>query len=77
MLPNAQDRFLLNNQSNLQYGKDGSLTLYFGPQPPKGVAEANWLPTVPGQNFRLMFRFYGAKGAVASGEYFPPVLTRL
>ncbi|MCY1286097.1 hypothetical protein D9M70_350570 [compost metagenome] len=77
VLPNAQDRFLLNNQSDLQYGKDGSLTLYFGPQPPKGVAEANWLPTVPGQNFRLMFRFYGAKGAVASGEYFPPVLTRL
>ncbi|MDA8483428.1 DUF1214 domain-containing protein [Pseudomonas resinovorans] len=77
VLPNAQGRFLLNNQSALRYKPDGSLTLYFGPQPPAGVAEANWLPTVEGQNFRLVFRYYGAKGAVAGGDYFPPVLVRL
>ncbi|MDT4886141.1 hypothetical protein FQZ97_1224550 [compost metagenome] len=76
-MPNALGRFQLNNQSPLRYNPDGSLTLYFGPQPPAGVAEANWLPTVEGQNFRLMFRYYGAKGAVASGDYFPPVLVRL
>lgn len=77
VLPNALGRFLLNNQSALQYNQDGSLTLYFGPQPPRGAAEANWLPTVPGQKFRLMLRYYGATGAVASGEYFPPALVRL
>lgn len=77
VLPNAQGRFLLNNQSWLHYNADRSLTLYFGPQPPQGTAEANWLPTVPGQPFRLMFRYYGATGAVASGEYFPPALVRL
>ncbi|WP_375739397.1 DUF1214 domain-containing protein [Pseudomonas boanensis] len=77
VLPNALGSFLLNNQSALRYNADGSLTLYFGPQPPAGVAEANWLPTLAGQNFRLMFRYYGAKGAVAGGHYFPPALARL
>ncbi|MFC5695930.1 DUF1214 domain-containing protein [Pseudomonas sp. GCM10022186] len=77
VLPNSQGRFLLNNQSALRHNEDGSLTLYFGPQPPQGVAEANWLPTIPGQGFRLMFRYYGARGAVASGDYFPPVLVKL
>jgi len=77
VLPNRLDRFLLNNQSPLQYNGDGSLTLYFGPQQPQGSAESNWLPTVAGEPFRLMLRYYGAKGAVASGEYFPPALVRL
>lgn len=76
VLPNAQGRFLLNNQSALQYNQDGSLTLYFGPRLPKNAPEANWLPTAPGHNFRLMLRFYGPKGAVASGEFFPPPLVR-
>lgn len=76
VLPNAQGRFLLNNQSNLSYNPDGSLTLYFGPQPPAQGAEANWLPTVPGQPFKLTFRYYGAKGLVADGNYFPPALVK-
>ncbi|SDT22996.1 Uncharacterized conserved protein [Pseudomonas umsongensis] len=77
VLPNALDRFLLNNQSDLHYNADGSLTLYFGPQLPQGAAENNWLPTVAGEPFRLMLRYYGGKGPVASGEYFPPALVRL
>ncbi|WP_179062831.1 DUF1214 domain-containing protein [Pseudomonas taiwanensis] len=77
VLPNVQARFLLNNQSALRHNQDGSLTLYFGPQPPEGAADANWLPTLAGQNYRLVFRYYGAKGAVAGGGYFPPALVRL
>ncbi|TDF83984.1 DUF1214 domain-containing protein [Pseudomonas sp. H9] len=76
VLPNPQGRFLLNNQSNLSYNPDGSLTLYFGPQAPANGAETNWLPTVAGQPFKLMFRYYGAKGLVADGNYFPPALVK-
>lgn len=76
VLPNPLNRFTLNNQSRLEYGKDGSLTLYFGPNKPKDAPEANWLPTVPGKTFRLMFRYYGPKGGVASGEYFPPPIVK-
>ena len=39
----------------LQHNEDGSVDLYFGPQPPSGM-ESNWVPT--GEDFFLMFRFY-------------------
>ncbi|MDD2047593.1 DUF1214 domain-containing protein [Pseudomonas putida] len=77
VLPNALGRFLLNNQSELKYNADGSLTLYFGPQQPAGASQGNWLPTAAGQPFRLILRYYGAKGVVAAGDYFPPALVRL
>jgi len=77
VLPNAQQRFLLNNQSGLKFNDDGSLTLYFGPQAPAGAAESNWLPTVAGQPYRLILRYYGAKGSVATGDYFPPALENI
>ena len=39
---------------------DGSVDIYFGPEPPKGK-EANWAPTVAGRDYFLLFRFYGPK----------------
>jgi len=39
-----------------------------------GVPESNWLPTPPGQNYNLTFRFYGPAERVVSGSYFPPPL---
>ena len=75
VLPNPLDRFVLNSHSPLQYGKDGSLTLYFGPQKPKDTPQGNWLPTVAGVQYRLLLRYYGAKDKVSSGTYFPPALS--
>ncbi|MGT2458059.1 DUF1214 domain-containing protein [Cupriavidus basilensis] len=77
VLPNPMNRFLLNNQSRLQYGKDGSLTLYFGPQKPENAPEGNWLPTPAGQQYRLMLRFYGPKDGEAARKYVPPPIVRL
>jgi len=37
---------------------DGTVDVYFGPKAPEGK-EANWVPTVPGKGFFLVFRFYG------------------
>ena len=76
VLPNPMKRYLLNNQSNLEYGKDGSLTLYFAPEKPGDAPEGNWLPTPKGQNYRLTFRFYGPRGRVADGSYYPPPVHR-
>ncbi len=42
----------------LKKNRDGSVDVYFGPKAPKGK-ETNWLPTVPGKKFFLIFRFYG------------------
>jgi len=74
VLPNAKKRYLLNKESKPQYGKDGSLTLYFADAKPEGAPDPNWLPTPKGQGYSLTFRFYRPKGGVADHTYFPPPL---
>jgi hypothetical protein len=76
VLPNPLNRFLLNNQSKLQYGTDGSLTLYFADQKPADAPDGNWLPTPRGQKYRLTFRFYRPTEGVANGTYYPPPLVK-
>lgn len=75
VLPNPLNRFLLNKESKLSYGPDGSLKLYFAPQKPADAPDGNWLPT-GGKPWSLTFRFYGPRGGVADGSYFPPPLER-
>ncbi len=77
VLPNPMNRFLLNNQSKLEYGKDRSLTLYFAPKKPDDAPEGNWLPTLGSKNYNLTFRFYGPRGGVADGTYYPPALQKM
>lgn len=76
VLPNPLHRFLINNQSGVQYGPDGSLTLYFADQKPADAPDANWLPTPKGQKYRLTFRFYRPTEGVANGTYYPPPLVK-
>ena len=76
VLPNPKNRFLLNRESGLKYNPDGSLTLYFAPEKPADAPDPNWLPTPAGKDYRLTFRFYGPKGGVADGTYFPPPLVK-
>jgi hypothetical protein len=47
----------------LKKNQDGSVDVYFGPKAPKGK-ETNWLPTVSGKKFFLIFRFYGPEPAL-------------
>jgi hypothetical protein len=42
----------------LQKNADGSVTVYFGPNPPVG-RESNWVPTSTDVGFEVLFRFYG------------------
>jgi len=37
---------------------DGSFDIYFGPRAPKGK-EDQWLKTIPGEGYWLIFRVYG------------------
>lgn len=76
VLPNPKNRFLLNRESGLKYNADGSLTLHFAPEKPADAPDPNWLPTPAGKDYRLTFRFYGPKGGVADGSYFPPPLVK-
>jgi hypothetical protein len=77
VIPNRLDRYLLNNQSALQFNMDGSLTLAYASKLPEGFPESNWLLTPEGQKYNLTFRFYGPSKDVSSGTYFPPPLVRM
>ena len=48
-----------NKRDKLVYNKDGSVTLYFGPKPPKGALKANWTQTVPNKAWFVLLRLYG------------------
>lgn len=62
MIKNAQNRVGLSSydKQKMQMNSDGSVDIYFGPNAPAGK-EANWLPT--GEDFFLLFRFYGPENA--------------
>ena len=77
VLPNPQNKFLINREAKPQYNSDGSLTLYFSAEKPVGAPDGNWLPTPKGSVYRLTFRFYGPIDGVANGTYFPPPLVKL
>ena len=47
-----------NNAKGLQQNADGSYDVYFGPEPPAGK-EGNWLQTIPGKGWNMLFRLYG------------------
>ena len=46
------------NQKGLQQNADASYDIYFSPDPPQGK-ENNWLQTVPGKGWNIIFRLYG------------------
>lgn len=61
-------RSSIDSNQDFVKNEDGGMTMYFGPKAPKGK-EANWLPTVPGRNFFLLFRFYGPTKGVRDGSF--------
>ncbi|MBV8638137.1 MAG: DUF1254 domain-containing protein [Candidatus Eremiobacteraeota bacterium] len=56
---NPLDRvgFSSYDKSNMKANEDGSVDIYFGPQPPTGL-ESNWIPT-QGKHPMPVMRFYG------------------
>ncbi len=54
----------------LKKNKDGTVTLYFGPEPPKGL-KSNWIPT-GGKTPAPALRFYGAKEEIINRTFVMP-----
>jgi len=46
------------NKKGLKVNSDGSVDVYFGPKAPKGQ-ENNWIQTIPGRGWNMLFRLYG------------------
>jgi hypothetical protein len=47
-----------SNTPGLRTNPDGSVDLHFGPKP-LDDQQKNWVPTKPGGQFEVLFRFYG------------------
>lgn len=47
-----------NNKPGMVQNEDGSYDVYFGPEAPDGQ-ENNWVQTVPGKGWNVIFRLYG------------------
>ena len=74
---NALNKYGLNNITGVQKNKDGSLTVWIGPELPKGAFQKNWIPTEKGREFILNFRLYVPKEPVKNGTWFPPVIQKV
>jgi len=46
------------NKEGLIVNSDGSVDVYFGPVAPEGQ-ENNWIQTIPGKGWNMLFRLYG------------------
>lgn len=57
-----------STRSDLKKNEDGSVDVYFGPTAPDGL-DSNWIPTVDGNRFILLFRFYGPQAGVFDGSF--------
>ena len=57
-----------SRDEGLVRNEDGTVTMYFGPKAPKGK-EANWIQTVPGENWFACFRFYGPLEGYYDGTF--------
>lgn len=77
------DRFLYDNplkrysigdrSAGLQYGADGSLTLFLGYESPGKDKESNWLPA-PAEPYSFVARIYGPGAAAIKGQWKLPQL---
>ena len=55
---------------DLVQNADGSVTVHFAPEAPKG-AEGNWVQTVNGKGYNVIFRVYGPTETWFDGTWKP------
>ncbi len=74
--PNELKRYSLGTKNKtLQYGPDGSLTLYVSATPPAKDKVSNWLPA-PKDELSLYIRCYWPEAAITDGKWTPPPVER-
>lgn len=62
-----------SNTEGLESNSDGSVDVFFGPEPAEGRA-TNWVPTDPNGRFEVLFRFYGPDPSLFDGSWRLPDL---
>ncbi len=74
---NPINRYAIGDRTKgIQYGEDGSLTVYMSHQKPDGDAASNWLP-IPQGPFYTVIRAYNAEPEIFNGTWSPPPIRRV
>jgi hypothetical protein len=74
--PNDLKRYSLGTKNKtLQYGADGSLTIYVSSKAPDNDKVSNWLPA-PADEFSLYVRSYWPEAAITEGKWTPPPVAK-
>jgi len=72
LFDNPINRYSIGDRTEgIQYGENGSLTIYLSNQEPGGDAVSNWLPSPKGP-FYVVIRAYNASPEVFNGSWSPP-----
>jgi hypothetical protein len=61
---------------DLTINRDGSVDIYFGPAAPSGK-DSNWVPTSPGGEFEVLFRFYGPERSFFDKRWVLPDIEKI
>ena len=78
LVANPIDRYLIGDHTpGLQYGSDGSLTIYMQQDSPGAEKESNWLPAPKSGLFRPVMRLYQPQAAILDGSYVLPAIQRV
>jgi hypothetical protein len=74
---NDQDKVGLSSydKASMKVNDDDSVDVYFGESAPAGL-ESNWIPTA-GEDFFLLFRFYGPEKAYFDKTFKLPDMVRI
>lgn len=74
---NPVDRYSIGDRTEgLQYGEDGSLTVYIQAESPGVDMESNWLPAFDGP-FALTMRIYWPEPDALDPLYVPPAIEKV
>lgn len=77
LVDNSLGRYGVGDRSDLNFNKDGSLTIYIQHEKPKDKNKlTNWLPA-PKNEFSLVMRLYWPKPEVKYGDWTPPEVERI
>lgn len=77
-VPNEIKRYSLGTKNkSLQYGPDGSLTIYVQAHPPSEDRKTNWLPAPKDADFSLFLRAYWPEVGIIDGSWTPPPVRKL
>jgi hypothetical protein len=76
LVTNPINRYSLGSRDQMNYGKDGSLTIYIQHESPGKDKESNWLPSSEGE-IGLALRLYAPRKQVAEGAWKPQPVVRV